>query len=337
VVAICGRGRERAEALAKEKAISQVYTDYREMLAKGDLDAVVVAVPDDLHYEMTLAALDAGLHVLCEKPLAMTAAQALEMYQRAEAVGVHHMVFCTYRWFPHYRHLKRLVDEGYVGRVYEASLRYTGDYARNTRMRWRYVRGRQHGALGDLGTHMIDMARWLIGEIATVRATLVTSLERTDMEGRPVEAANDVASLLLTFENGASATLQVSGMAHMGEATHQQSVLLHGADGTLEADMVAFFMPSMRAEIRGLPADQTRFAELPTPADLLDGLDPGATVNDQMNQAFLRQQVGGRLFIDAILNDTPVAPSFYDGWQAQVVVDAALRSHVEGRAIAVRG
>ena len=90
MAAICGRNRSHAEEKATKYSIPQVYTDFREMLAQGRLDAVFVAAPDDLHSEITLAALDAGLHVLCEKPLAVTAQQALEMYAKAEAARVKH-------------------------------------------------------------------------------------------------------------------------------------------------------------------------------------------------------------------------------------------------------
>ena len=109
LAAICGRNRERAEEMARKYEIPRVFTDYRELIEEGDLDAVVVATPDDLHHPMTMAALDAGLHVLCEKPMALNAGQAGEMYDKAEAAGVKHMVFFTYRWWPSYRYLKQLV------------------------------------------------------------------------------------------------------------------------------------------------------------------------------------------------------------------------------------
>jgi UDP-N-acetylglucosamine 3-dehydrogenase len=79
VVGICGRNGERAEAIARKYAIPAVYTDYQEMIAAGGMDALVVATPDDLHYPITMAALDAGMHVLCEKPLALRAEQARAM------------------------------------------------------------------------------------------------------------------------------------------------------------------------------------------------------------------------------------------------------------------
>src|SRR5262245_49187467 len=88
VAAICGRNPERAAEMAGKYAIPSVFTDYREMIEKGRLDAVVVSTPDDLHYPVTMAALEAGLHVLCEKPMALNAEQAREMEEKAKAAGV---------------------------------------------------------------------------------------------------------------------------------------------------------------------------------------------------------------------------------------------------------
>ena len=125
VVAICGRGRERAEEMATKYSVPNVFTDYRDLLAHP-LDAVVIATPDDTHYDMTMTALDAGLHVLCEKPLALNAAQVKEMYDKAEAAGLKHMTFFSYRFLPYHRYLKRLIEEDYLGRIYHCAIRYMG-------------------------------------------------------------------------------------------------------------------------------------------------------------------------------------------------------------------
>ncbi|MEO8395276.1 MAG: Gfo/Idh/MocA family oxidoreductase, partial [Chloroflexota bacterium] len=85
LMAVCGRNRERDDELAAKYNIPQVFTDYHQMIEQGGLDAVVVATPDDTHYEMVMAALDAGLHILCEKPVALNAKDAKAMYEKAEA------------------------------------------------------------------------------------------------------------------------------------------------------------------------------------------------------------------------------------------------------------
>ena len=96
VVAVCGRNRERASEIAKKYDVPNVFSDYKEMIDKGELHAVVIASPDDLHYTMTMYALDTGLHILGEKPLAMNAKQARKMYEKAESVGVKHMTHFTW-------------------------------------------------------------------------------------------------------------------------------------------------------------------------------------------------------------------------------------------------
>ncbi len=194
VAAICGRARERAEPLAKQYDIPQVFTDYRAMIERAALDAIVIATPDDLHFPMTMAALDAGLHVLCEKPLALNAQQASAMYQKAEASQCKHMVLFTYRWFPAYRHLKQLVHAGYLGQPFDAQFNFLSSYARSDPFMWRLDRRRSHGALSDIGSHMIDLARWTMGEIVSVHARLAEFTQRPSSDSPSFDAANDWAA-----------------------------------------------------------------------------------------------------------------------------------------------
>src|SRR5262249_7888119 len=106
--AVCGRNRSRAEEGAAKFGIPRVFTDYREMFAQGNLDAGIIATPDDEHYPMAMAALDAGLHVLGEKPMALDLSQARAMLAKAEAAGVKHMINYSWRFLPHFRHLRQL-------------------------------------------------------------------------------------------------------------------------------------------------------------------------------------------------------------------------------------
>src|SRR6476659_1805550 len=137
VAAIAGRGRAAAEAMASKYHIAQVYSDYRRMIDQARLDAIVISIPDDLHYEVAMAALDAGLHVLCEKPLALNAAQARAMYEKAESKGVRHMTYFTIRWRPQFRYVKHLVDSGFAGKLLHAQFSQLGDYARSSKYAWR--------------------------------------------------------------------------------------------------------------------------------------------------------------------------------------------------------
>jgi predicted dehydrogenase len=308
--------------MASKYDIPRVFTDYQEMIEKADLQAVVIITPDDLHYPMTMDALDAGLHVLCEKPLACTAAQAKEMYEKAHGKGVKHMTFLPYRWLPHYTHLRALLDEGYIGRCLHCSFSYLAGFARGGEYSWRYDRQRANGALGDLGTHMIDLARWYVGEIADVSATLAVFVERRGSDGETLDSANDAAVLTVRFANGVQGSVQASAVAHVGAPMQEHHIRLHGDGGTLALDS-----PGSGAEIRGMQASEDEYRPLEVPDDLWGDVDLTAPYFVKLRSAFESRSVGDRLFIDSILQDRPIIPSFYDGFKSQEVVDAAIASH----------
>src|SRR5579859_7819669 len=128
IVAVCGRDPDRTQVFAARWNIPHFYTDFRKLLDAGGLDALIVASANDSHHPITMAALDAGLHVLCEKPLALNAIQAREMADKAKSSGRKNMVPFTYRYMPTNRYLKQLIDEGYIGRPYHLNIRYYADY-----------------------------------------------------------------------------------------------------------------------------------------------------------------------------------------------------------------
>jgi predicted dehydrogenase len=320
VVAICGRNRELAVQMAAKYDIPTVYTDYRTLIAHDDLDAVVISTPDDLHYPMTMEALDADLHVLCEKPLALNTQQALEMYQKAEEKGVKHMVLFTYRWHPYFRYLKQLVDDGYIGRCYHADFYFLCPFALRDTYLWRYDSQRANGIVSDLGAHLIDFARWYVGDIVKVNAQLDAVTERSGAEITPIIPANDTAGVNLQFANGAQGFLRASGVA----AVTEMHVRLCGDTGTLETDWYPFG-PQADFQLYGGQKGKAPFAELQIPASYIKGLN-----KDNLLDTFTKQSAGPRLFVDAILEDRPVSPSFMDGVKVQKVIDAALESNRKG-------
>jgi predicted dehydrogenase len=324
LAAICGRNSETAGAIAAKYNIPQLYASYSEMFARAGLDAVVIAAPDDQHYAMTMAALEAGLHVLCEKPLALNVAHARAMYENAEARQLIHMVMLSYRWMPQFRHMKVLLDQGYVGRPYQADFRFLMDYGSDGAYLWRFDGQRANGVLGDLGTHIFDIARWYLGDIAGVSARLAAMVQRPGAGGGPPVPANDCAVLLLDFASGASATVQLSAvtLTHAGDMQIQATV--YGERGTLEAT----FQPA--TALRGAP----RGAEpelLPVPDELWGEADRGEPF-----EVFYKLPVGVHAFVEAVAEGRrPVSPSFADGLYAQAVVDSALAAHASGRRVDV--
>jgi predicted dehydrogenase len=272
-----------------------------------------------------MAALDAGLHVLCEKPLALDAAQARAMYEKAEAAGVKHMILFTYRWLPQYRHVRELIDQGYLGRPFHCSMRYVCGFGRDPQDRWRLDPQRARGVLGDIGSHMIDLARWYFGDIASVGAHLTTFVNRVDPHGQTLDAANDSAALTLLFQNGAQATIQLSSVVHVGGRGQEQHVILSGDAGTLEIHQTFG-----NAEIYGARSNERQFTRLFS----IDYRSTAASRAEHEMTAMLapfhNQSIGPRLFIDAIVENRAVSPSFYEGLKAQEVIDAAFESDRRG-------
>lgn len=325
LVAVCGRNLERAKEMSAKCDILQVFTNYREMLAKGDLNAVILATPDDLHYVMTMDALGAGLHVLCEKPLALNAMDARAIYEKAESVGVKHMVLFSYRWHPQFRYMHELVAQGYIGGCFQADMRFRTGIGRNAGYMWRGNQYRANGVLGDLGSHLIDFARWSVGEINSVAAHLGVFAERSLPVGEPYAPANDSAMLVVKFQNGAQATLQLSGVTKVAPGSFHLDIALYGDTGTLEANLQEC------GAIRSARFGEDEAQMLPVP-DILWG---DADRNDGWSVLFTNS-TGARFFIDAIFENQPISPNFYDGWKAQQVIDAALESDRTGRWVSIQ-
>jgi predicted dehydrogenase len=168
-----------------------------------------------------------------------------------------------------------------------------------------------------------------VGEIARVNAQLSTFVERPGPAGEPLEPVNDDALLAMEFANGASGMVRVSAVSHVADRTFQQHVRLYGAEGTLELD-VHFGGPEEGAVIRGARHEDERFRILPVPDELWGATDRALPFWAQVTDFFTKQPAGPRLFVDAILQNRPHSPSFYDGWKAQEIVDAALESHRSG-------
>ena len=331
VSALCGRNRERAEEMAGKYGVPTVFTDYREMYERAGLAGVVISSPDDLHFAMTMDALDAGLHVLCEKPMARTLDDAKAMLALAQTAGVKHMVNFTWRAVPAFRYMKELIDDGYLGRPYQCALSFVADFGRGGEYSWRYDRKRANGILGDSGSHMADLARWLVGDIASVSAILGSFIERPALDGAAPDPANDAAIMALQFVGGAQGTIQVNAVAHVGDRLMQQRVILHGAQGTLEAD----FSFSGGWELRGARADEAQIRPLPIPDRLIGPVDRTQPQGNQLIERLVTQSCGPRAFVDAIVEDRPAVPSFEDGVMAQALIEAALRSQETGCAVAV--
>ena len=231
VRAVVGTRPGPTREFAARWGIPSAYDDYTAMLDGEDLDAVVIAAPNRHHLPMAAAAIERGLHVLCEKPLGMTSTEARRLAEAAERVGVITMVPFTYRNMPAIRYLRELVDDGYLGRPFHLDMRYFARYLHDGEYLWRFDLGEAGaGVAGDLGSHWMYLARSFFGEIAAVTAVFGRSVAvgpRPD--GADYRRGEDSAMILLEFENGATGSLHVSAVAYEPSSFGQLHAMeLHG-------------------------------------------------------------------------------------------------------------
>ncbi|MBV9773032.1 MAG: Gfo/Idh/MocA family oxidoreductase [Gemmatimonadetes bacterium] len=321
VAALCGRRPEHTREVAERWGVPRTFGDHREMIAAGGLDAVVVAAPDDEHHPMTLAALDAGLHVLCEKPLARTVAQAEEMWRRARAAGVVHMTLFTLRWLPAHRFVRELLAAGRIGEPRAFAFRFVHGLGLREDLRWRGDPARSEGVLSDLGSHVFDLVHWWLGPVTGVSAHLRGFGPPTEDGAAP---ANDSALVTLELASGAHGTVHLSSRAWVDDRTPTQEFTIFGSEGTLEARLAR---PD--AEVRLVTAD-AGWGVVPVPERLYGGATP-----DRPTAVFTTGSAGPRAWIEAIREGRPATPDFEDGWRAQGVIDAALESARTGCRTAV--
>ncbi|MEP6660754.1 MAG: Gfo/Idh/MocA family oxidoreductase [Acidimicrobiales bacterium] len=327
--AVCGRDKERTRAAATRWNVPHAFTDWKAMLDSDEIDAVIVASTNETHFPITMAALERRLPVLCEKPIGLNAAEADEMATAARAAQVTTMVPFTYRWMPSNQYVKRLLDEGYVGRPYHLNMRYYAGYARAGGYAWRFDNEKAGaGILGDLGAHWLDMARWFLGEITAVSATtgrFVTRGPRPD--GTDYPRGEDSAVLMARFESGALAILQTSAVCWEGTAFGQTHLLdLHGSEGTLYAtndwDHVQ--------EVRGVKAGEKGPAHALDIPDALWAGAPRAPVHDTYRHIFRRTEAMTRGWVTAIAEGRFVEPDLTTGARVQQLIGAGLASVAGG-------
>src|SRR3954468_12676491 len=229
---LAGRDAVRVADAAERLGWSSVETDWRRVLERDDVDLVDVCTPGDTHAEIAIAALEAGKHVLCEKPLANTVSQAEAMAEaaaRAAARGVRSMVGFTYRRVPAIGLARELVAQGRLGEIRHVRAQYLQDWIADPAapMSWRLQKEKAgSGALGDIGAHIVDLTQHVTGQ----RLTGVSALLETFVKERPLPAAagslagtagegtgqvtvDDAAVFLGRFSGGALATFEATRFA----------------------------------------------------------------------------------------------------------------------------
>lgn len=213
VGAICDVVKERVEALAAQYNC-KAYTDWKELVADPTLDAVIVAATNTTHAEMTIAALKAGKHVMCEKPMAVSLEEAQAMMRTAEECGKMLFIAQNQRLAPAHVKAKQLLQSGALGKVitFKSTFGHPGceRWAKEKKKTWFFQKSQSYfGCLADLGIHKIDVVRWMLDDEYTEVYARVETLNKTYEDGTPIDV-EDNATMVLKMAKGATGTITVS-------------------------------------------------------------------------------------------------------------------------------
>jgi len=255
LAAVAGRNAEAVEAARQQLGFEAAVTDWRELVDRDDVDLIDICTPGDTHAEIAVAALRAGKHVLCEKPLANTVDEAAEMAaaaREAAASGVFAMCGFTYRRTPALAYAKELIDQGRLGTIRHVRGQYLQDWLHdeNAPMTWRLDKSKSgSGALGDIGAHLIDTTQWLTGQSVTGVSGLLETFVKTRPEAgersglggvgsadapRAEVTVDDAAVFSARFSEGAIGAYEASRFA-LGRKNAFR-VEINGTDGSVAFD-----------------------------------------------------------------------------------------------------
>ncbi len=348
LVAVCDIVEDRAREFSGRYNVPKIYTDYKELLAKEEVDAIDICTSNDMHYPVAMEAIKAGRHIFCEKPLGMNYEETKEMFKGAEKAGLKTAVNFSYRTVPAVIMAKNIIDSGELGRIYHVQGSYWQSWGPNPLVpkMWRLDKSRTGtGVLGDLGSHLIDLCRFLIGEIDEAVGkdrTFITKrfpfdpsqkqppfffrkrdreAEKELSEEKMVDVdVDDAYALVVNYANSALGTLMVSRFAS-GRINYQR-IEIYGDKGSMVYEL------EREGEVWVSLGDFMLSNHQFTKVEI-----PGMLAEMKINN--------GRLFIDSLRDRKethPVltflnleAPTFYDGMKGQAVIEAAVLSVQERR------
>jgi predicted dehydrogenase len=345
LTAVCGRDETKVRAAAARLGWEQTCTDWRELIARDDIDVIDICTPGDSHAEIAIAALEAGKHVLCEKPLANSVAEARAMVAAAEAArarGVRSMCGFNYRRVPAVTHLRQLVASGRLGAIRHVRAVYLQDWIVDPQfpLVWRLQKEKAgSGALGDIGAHIVDLTQYVTGQAITG----VSALTETFVPERPLPAAASG----LSAAAGGSGDPAATGPVTVDDAALFLARLSGGAVATYEATRFATGRKNgLRVELNGSRGSAVFDLERLNELSLYDsgpaGVDQGFTrilVTEPEHPYMAAWWPPGHIigyehsfthemrdFIEAVAVGKDPEPSFVDALQVQLVLDAVERS-----------
>jgi predicted dehydrogenase len=339
LVAVADVNESLARGLADRFGWERVERDWRRVVDAADVDLVVACLPPILDHEVVLAAAAAGKHVVCEKPLAESAAAAMELLEACRAAGVFHGLGAAYRWTPALRAIRGMIERGELGEIRSLQAAFMLDYAADpdVPLLWRFRKSLAGGGIAiDTGYHLVDCARFLVGEIAAVQGVTSTFISERRLpaagaignrgggaddppDGPPGSVdVEDAAAALLTFSDGAYGVFETSRVAIGRRVSLRLDIF--GATGSAAWDL------EQPDEFRVcLPSDTSTFgyrrvlvnATHPGAKELLIGGTDGTSIGWLGQGCAMWAE-----FLSAIAEGRSAHADFEDGVRANAVIDA---------------
>lgn len=320
IAGIAGQDGAKTGRIASRLGIARAYDSWHELVSDDRIAAVVIAVPPARHYEIVMAALRAGKHVLCEKPFGLGADEARDMLRMADETGLIGMVDYMFRLAPERLRLKELLRANRIGRIVRANVEWTlaGRAASSTSRSWQFDPLLGGGVLSGFGSHVVDYLEWLLGSIRSVAAKLGVRGALHEEARRGCQVAEDTMDVLLLLADDVPVSVTVSNAVSSGRG---HWLTIHGERGSL-----AIGNPNLSDVVigTGLFESHAGWNELKR-IDLEPSSDPA--IGD--GRILLVRRMA-ETFISAVRAGRPAVPSFADGWRVQVVMDAIRAAHRQG-------
>ena len=331
--AVCGRSEDNVKAFADQWQYESTESDWRELIARDDIDAVDICTPNNYHAEIAIAAAEAGKMILCEKPLALDPAEGEKMVEAVEKAGVANTVWYNYRRVPAVTMAKQLIDEGRLGRIFHYRANFLQDWTINEDLPqggaalWRLdAAAAGSGVTGDLLAHCIDTALWLNGSIKNVTGMTETFVkERMHNETGKMEPVtiDDACSFLCRFGNGSLGMFESTRYARGHKALYTFEI--NGEHASIRWDLhdlhrLEYFDHKDEGKLRGWRSIHVSDHDGSQPY-MDKWWVPGLNIGYE--HTFVHQVAD---FLKSIETGEPMRPSFRDALETQYVCDAVLKS-----------
>ncbi|MBI2941843.1 MAG: Gfo/Idh/MocA family oxidoreductase [Chloroflexi bacterium] len=340
LVAICGRTESAVAEAARRYGYEGYYTDWRDLVADEEVTILDNVAWHNVHADPCVAAAEHGKHVLCEKPLAVTAAEAKRMLDAVGKAGVKHMVSFNYRFAPAVRLAREIIERGYLGRLHNVRIRYLQDHQANPLkpLPFKMPEGKS-GVLLGLGSHVIDMARFLVGEPRAVSGFLTTFNRQrpaSDGSGRLVDVTDDDSFVAtVEFQNGVVGTLEASYVCS-GRKNHL-TWEVNGVKGSLSWDLEDLNRLHVFLEGDSKIEGVTGFEDVLVTESHHPYHQHWWPFGHILGWEHLHTNLIQH-FVNAVARDQPVgeyAATFEDGYKAAVIGDAIEESSRTGRRVEI--